>query len=79
MAGGAIVGLPLGVLLIARPGPRVVRWSNLAGVAWLIAFGGVTLAQLDQPIAQLFSVLWLTGFGVAAALVAYRRREEASA
>jgi hypothetical protein len=79
MAGGAIVGLSLGVLLFTRPGPRVVRWSNLAGVAWLIAFGGVSLTQLDRPIGQLFSVLWLTGFGVAAALVAYRRREEASA
>jgi hypothetical protein len=79
MAAGAIVGRSLGVLLIARPGPRVVRWSNLAGVAWLIAFGVVTLTQLDRPIGQLFSVLWLTGFGVADAFVAHRRREEALA
>jgi hypothetical protein len=38
MAGGAIVGLSIGTLPIARPGPSVERWSNLAGVAWLIAF-----------------------------------------
>jgi hypothetical protein len=47
-----------------------VRWSNVAGVAWLIAFGALTLTQLDKPIGQLFSGVWLTGFGVAGALVA---------
>ena len=78
MAGGAIVGLSIATLLIVRPGRDVVRWSNLAGVAWLIAYGGLTLTQLDKPIGQLFSALWVTGFGVAGALVAYRRREEAS-
>jgi hypothetical protein len=79
MAAGAIVGLSLGILLITRASTDVVRWSILAGVAWLIAFGGMTLTQLNKPIGQLFSVLWLTGFGVAGAVVAYRRREEASA
>jgi hypothetical protein len=79
MAAGAIVGLSLGILLITRASVDVVRWSILAGVAWLIAFGGMTLTQLNKPIGQLFSVLWLTGFGVAGAVVAYRRREEASA
>jgi hypothetical protein len=78
MAGGAIVGLSLGILLITRASPDVVRWSSLAGVAWLIAFGGVTLTQLDQPIGQLFSVVWLTVFGVAGALVAHWRRAAAS-
>lgn len=74
MAGGAIVGLAIGVLLIARPGPSVVRWSTYAGVAWLIAFGWVTLTNLDKPIGQLFSAVWLTAFGVAGAVVAYWRR-----
>jgi len=78
MAGGAIVGLAIGALLIARAGADVMRWSNIAGVAWLIAFGGVTFTQLDKPIGQLFSVVWLTAFGVAGALVAYRGRGEAS-
>jgi hypothetical protein len=79
MAGGAIVGLSIGRLLIARPGPGVVRWSNVAGVAWLIAFGALALTQLDKPIGQLFSGVWITVFGVGGALAAYRRREEASA
>jgi hypothetical protein len=33
LAGGGVVGLAKGVLLIARPGTGVVRWSNVAGVA----------------------------------------------
>jgi hypothetical protein len=70
--GGAIVGLTIGALLLARPGPRVVRWSNVAGLAWLIAFGAYTLVQLDKQ--YLSTAVWLLAFGVAGALVAYRRR-----
>jgi hypothetical protein len=69
---GAIVGLTTGALLFARPGPRVVRWSNVAGLAWLIAFGAYTLTELDKQ--YLSTALWLTAFGVAGALVAYWRR-----
>jgi hypothetical protein len=71
--GGAIVGLLIGVLLIARPGPRVVRWSTFAGVAWLIVFGSLALTRLDKP-GPLLSTSLITGFGVAGALVAYWRR-----
>jgi uncharacterized membrane protein len=39
VAGGAIVSLLIGVRLIARPGPGIVRWSTVAGVVWLIVFG----------------------------------------
>jgi hypothetical protein len=78
LAAGGVVGLAIGVLLIARPSADVVRWSNVAGVAWLIAFGGLTLTQLDKPIGQLFSGVWITGFGVAGALVAYWRRVAAT-
>jgi hypothetical protein len=74
LVGGAVVGLTIGAFLFARPGPSVVRWSSIAGVAWLIAFGALTLTQLDKPFGQLFSALWLTGFGVAGALVAQWRR-----
>jgi len=70
--GGAIVALTIGVLLIARPGPATVRWSNVAGLAWLIAFGAYTLAELDKQ--YLSTAIWLTTFGVAGALVAYWRR-----
>ena len=68
--GGAIVALLLGVLLIARPGPRVVRWSSVAGVPWLVAFGSIAITSLGKP-AVLSSGL-ITTLGVAGALVAYR-------
>jgi len=70
--GGAIVGLTIGALLFARPGPGVVRWSNVAGLVWLIAFGAYTLIQLDKQ--YLSTAVWLLAFGVAGALVAYWRR-----
>jgi hypothetical protein len=70
--GGAIVALLLGVLLIARPGPRVVRWSSVAGVPWLIAFGSLAIASLGGP--GVLSSGLITVFGVAGALVAYRSR-----
>jgi hypothetical protein len=70
--GGAIVGLTTGVVLIARPGPGAVRWSNAAGLAWLIAFGAFTLYELDKPYLST-AVMVLTP-GVAGALVAYWRR-----
>jgi hypothetical protein len=79
LVGGAFVGLTIGALLVRRPGPSVVRWSNIAGIAWLIAFGALTITQLDKPIGQLFSGLWVTAFGVAGALVAYWRRPTAAA
>lgn len=68
--GGAIVSLTIGVLLIARPGPGVVRWSNVAGVAWLAAFGPLVLTRLDRPGPLLSSAL-ITGFGIAGAVAAY--------
>jgi hypothetical protein len=68
--GGAVVGLLIGVRLITRPGPETVRWSNVAGVAWLIAFGSLVLTRLDKP-GPLTSSALITGFGVAGALVAY--------
>src|SRR5262245_2084480 len=70
--GGATVALLLGVLLIARPGPRVARWSSVAGVPWLIAFGSLAIASLGGP--GVLSSGLITGLGVAGALVAYRSR-----
>jgi hypothetical protein len=71
--GGAIASLVTGRLLIARPGPGVVRWSSVVGVAWLIAFGSLTVTTLSDPDRDpLFSAALITGCGVAGALVAYR-------
>jgi hypothetical protein len=70
--GGAIAALPTGGLLIARPGPSVVRWSSVVGVVWLIAFGSLTVTALSGPnLDALLSAALITGFGVAGALVAY--------
>jgi hypothetical protein len=70
VASGAIVGLTIGLLLIARPGPGVVRRSNIAGITWLIAFGSVVLTRLDEPGPR-FSSSLITVLGVVGALVAY--------
>jgi len=77
VAGGAIVSLTIGVLLIARPGPDVVRWSNIAGIAWLIVFGALALTRLDRP-GPLLSTSLITAFGVAGALVAYLSKSAAT-
>jgi len=70
--GGAIVALLLGVLLIVRPGPRVTRWSSVAGVPWLIVFGSVAIESLGGP--GVISAGLITVLGVAGALVAYQSR-----
>ena len=72
--GGAIVGLTIGALLVARPGPDVVRWSNVAGLAWLIAFGALTVVEVAMQMGYALSVAFHTALGVAGALVAYGRR-----
>jgi hypothetical protein len=77
--GGAIAAFLTGGLLLARPGPRVVRWSTIVGAAWLIAFGalmvnGLVLGGPDRDGGPLLSLALVTGFGVAGALVAYWSR-----
>jgi len=71
--GGAMVSLLIGIMLIARPGPVAVRWSTIAGVAWLFVFGSFALTRLDNP-GPLLSSSMIAGFGVAGALLAYRSR-----
>jgi hypothetical protein len=75
--GGAIVGLTIGTLLIARPGPEAVRWSSVAGLAWLIAFGALTVVEVVMQMGYAMSVALHTALGVAGALVAYSRRPAA--
>ena len=72
--GGAVTALLIGGLVLARPAPRVVRWSNVAGVAWLLAFGSLAVQGLVAPDADrdpLISLATIIGFGVAGALVTY--------
>jgi hypothetical protein len=74
--GGAIMALLIGSLLVNRPGPGVVRWSNLAGVAWLIGFGPLVIAGLAAPESgPLLSSSLIAGFGLAGALVGFWSRD----
>ncbi len=71
--GGAVAALLTGGLLLSRPGPGVVRWSTVLGVAWLLAFGSLWLTTLKGPESgPMLSSSLITGFGVAAALVTFR-------
>jgi hypothetical protein len=72
--GGAIVGLTIGARLIVRPGPDVLRWSNVAGIGWLIAFGALTVVEVVTQMGYERFVAFHTAIGVAAALAAYWRR-----
>jgi len=70
--GGAVAAFLTGGLLLARPGPGVVRWSTVVGLAWLVAFGSLTLTSLGGPErGPVLSSGLITGFGLAGALVAY--------
>jgi len=67
--GGALVALLIGSLLLTRRGPDVVRWSSLAGVAWLIGFGSLIVAALgSSESGPLVSSSLITGLGVAGAV-----------
>jgi hypothetical protein len=72
--GGAVLAVLLALAMLVRPSPSWVMFSNLFGVAWLLAFGAVTLTSLSLPVEQLLSVVWVLVFGLAGAVVAYGRR-----
>jgi hypothetical protein len=74
LGAGGIVGLAIGALLIWRPSAGVIRWSNIAGVAWLVGFGWLTATNIDKPAGEWLSGLILAALGVAGGLVAYARR-----
>lgn len=77
--GGALVAFVIGSLLLTRRGPDVVRWSSLAGVAWLIGFGPLVVAAVVAALGgyefgPVLSSSLITGLGIAGAVVAYRSR-----
>ena len=76
--GGAVLAVLLALAMLVRPSPSWVTWSTLLGAAWLLAFGGVILTSLSLPTEQLLSVVWIFGFGLAGAVVAYARRPRAA-
>jgi hypothetical protein len=72
---GGIVGIVLGVLLALRPRTSLVTWSDIAGIAWFLAFGYVTVTTLGYPIEEVIANVWILAFGVAGAVVAHLRRD----
>jgi hypothetical protein len=77
--GGAVLAVLLALAMLVRPSPSWVNWSNLLGVAWLLAFGAVIVTSLSLPIEELLSVVWVLAFGLAGAVLAYARRPRAAA
>ena len=76
---GALVALLIGSLLLTRRGPDVVRWSSLAGVAWLIAFGPLVVAAVvaalgGDEFGPVLSSSLITGLGIAGAVVGHVSR-----
>jgi hypothetical protein len=75
---GGVIGIVLGLAYLVRPSERLVRWSTLAGVVWLVAFGAITMLNITNPIAEVLSVIWVAVLGVAGAAAAYRPRSSAA-
>jgi len=70
--GGAVAALLTGGVLLVRPGPGVVRWSTVVGLAWLLAFGSLFLTTLNGPeTGPTVSSSLITGLGLAATLVTF--------
>ena len=70
--GGAVAALLTGGLLLVRPSLGV-RLSTVVGLAWLLAFGSLTLRALNGPDrGPTLSSGLITGLGVASALVTFR-------
>lgn len=77
--GGALIAFPIGSRLLTRPSPNVVHWSSVAGLAWLVGFGALVVEAIVNALGggetgPIVSSSLITGFGVAAALVAYLSR-----
>ncbi len=75
--GGGVLAVLLALAMLVRPSPVWSTWSSLLGAAWVLAFGWAILTKLSLPIEQLLSVVWIFGFGIAGAVVAYVRRPRA--
>ena len=72
--GGAVVGVAIGLGMLLRPNAAVLMASDVAGLAWLIAFGAVAIVSIGNPLEEWLSVLTILALGVAAAVIARMRR-----
>jgi hypothetical protein len=75
--GGAVLAVLLALAMLVRPSPSWITWSSLLGAAWVLAFGWAILTKLSLALEEVLSVVWIFGFGLAGAVVAYMRRPRA--
>lgn len=69
---GVVAAVVLGLAFLFRPSPGLVTWSNVAGAAWLVAFGTITVLNITNPVEEVLSLVWILLFGVLGAITAYR-------
>jgi hypothetical protein len=77
--GGSLLAFVIGGLLLTRRGPNVIRWSSLAGIAWLIAFGPLVVTSVaaalgGDEVGPVVSSSLITGLGIAGAIVGHLSR-----
>ncbi len=69
---GVVAAVVLGLAFLFRPSPGLVTWSNVAGAAWLVAFGTITVLNITNPVEEVLSLVWILLFGVLGAITAFR-------
>jgi hypothetical protein len=74
LGAGAALGILLGLAMLVRPSATWDTASTVLGLAWLVAVGYIALTNLSVPLEELLSVVWILGFGIAAAAVTYLRQ-----
>jgi len=69
---GVVAAVVLGLAFLFRPSHGLVTWSNVAGAAWLVAFGTITVLNITNPVEEVLSLVWILLFGVLGAITAFR-------
>ena len=69
---GPVAAVVLGLAFLFRPSPGLVTWSNVAGAAWLVAIGTITVLNITNPVEEVLSLIWILLFGVLGAVAAHR-------
>jgi hypothetical protein len=69
---GVVAAVALGLAFWFRPSPDLVTRSNVAGAAWLVAFGTIIVLNITNPVEEVLSLVWILLFGVLGAATAYR-------
>lgn len=74
---GIAIGVALGLGLLVRPASWMRTASMTLGIPWFVFYGFVTILHSDTPPTEWLWGVWISGLGLAAAAVSYRRRSRA--